>query len=243
MTRRPTHITPFLAIILLMISCGKDDDKIIDLVKYKISGHLTDLYQYDYLGRVIQMDSIYFYTYSDSMVKEFHEGGPHGADFQINHYLNSEGLVYKSVGFYLERPTDTASFYIDYFYYDLNGHLIEKSAYRGYVHDYNHRYLWEGGNIKEKIIQDISPNHPSTSEIYKYSYYDKLNIRSFGFNIFGNKTKNLVKEIKKQGSSYWVKYTYEYDAYQRPIKETMMQYVSMPFFVDTVYWQNEYKYY
>jgi hypothetical protein len=214
-------------IFFLIIGCEKENDPEIKyLVKYVINltvSNSTDkkFYEYDKFGRVTQIDKNTFYTYSDSIIDEVYYGESHDYDFHTKYYINSKGLAYKSVGFYVDQPTDTNSFYINYYYYDSIGHLTKESIYRGFLHEYNYNYVWEYDNIKEEIHEILYENS-TFSEKLEYLYYDeKLNNRGFGFDIFGRKTYNLIREIKNtETNHYWEKYYYEFDSHLRPIKET-----------------------
>lgn len=232
----------------LMISCEKEKKEeplnISNLVKRKITSPIIRDYKYDNLGRLIQVDSTDFYSYSDSIIEEFRDAGPHGSSTNTKHFLNSNGLVYKSISYYIDRPTDTSSFYIYFYYYDSARHLIRQNYYRGYSPQYNYYYVWQNDNIHQMSSEFYFEGTAYFDKKFEYTYYgDKLNNRSFGFDRFGLTTKNLVKQINKVGTEDWEKYRYQLDEHQRPIKQIYTEFHVRPYDIDSSTSVTDYEYY
>lgn len=214
-------------ISFLFIGCEKDTipDKPANydyLVKAKIDlsneNPFRVNYEYDTLGRLIKSgDTTFLYQYSDTLIKQLSYQSGKVVSYTY-HYLNSDGLVNKSVLFspYAEPIIDNIMNYFTY-KYDSEGHLIEE---HNSAASFNVIYIWEGDNMKERI------DGPTANEKIEYSYYmDKLNHISYGTDYFGRPSKNLLKQSTHPMVG-WSKYTYEFDSKERPVKEleTKMNY-------------------
>lgn len=232
----------FILISILFIGCEKDHltatpDNNNYLVKYKtdlsIANSQTKVeYDYDALGRLIKMgDTTNLYLYSDTLIKEIFYNFKGGSGTYTYHSLNPEKLVKKSILYSLDAEPTIDNIFLYYTYkYDSQGHLTEQSVYDGNNTLTNtNTYIWEGDNIIEEIFGIVTANSTIyTVTTVKYDYYmDKLNNFSFGFDFFGKRTHNLIKQRTAAGS-YWEKYYYEFDSKERPVKETKasMQYFS-----------------
>jgi hypothetical protein len=216
---------------VLLFACEKENDDrglfynnhylVSQKIDLEINEPIITSYEYDNYGRLIKIgDTTTIYIYSDTLIYQI----DHYQSFvSIYHYLNSKMQIEKTVFYFVNKdPIDeNIQSYITY-KYDSLGQLIEESTYLGNIHAYNYTYIWDGGNINECIQQVLSVDNISSpfTRITKYIYYSNLlNNYSFGFDFYGNLTKNLIKQkiIENEG---WEKYSYELDSRNRPVKET-----------------------
>jgi hypothetical protein len=210
----------FLISLTFFTSCRKtESDSLKRLVR---SDHLIGTssyfktYEYDSQGRLILINSdigiIERYEYTDSKVTYTYNEGLENAS--VNYYLNSQGLVEKSVVTNVDGTTDTQSLQ-----YNSNNNVIRSERVYSDGGKTVETKVWVDGNNVSQVIHSyfVGLNNPivhSTDNTFLYDRKNTLGNDYKGLNFLGKSSSNPVSvrtTFNPNGSQTIYELLYQFD--------------------------------
>ncbi len=187
------RIPLFAALALLsagaLISCNNDDDnsmpaelpvRILNEAEYYGNEFQEyTAYQYDQLGRAIEINTIYadetmstmFYIYSDSLVLGYDYSTYDDKPYLETHYLNPRGLVDSTVFRY--DGEDRAV--MRYLYNDEGYKVWSKFESKQYAMLFEDQYQYENGNVS-RLVSRMTFGTPDTEALPEALLVKSLNL-------------------------------------------------------------------